>query len=76
MLLSKFRDRVSGEFVAVDPAFQNISPNHFLFWEAIKSACEEGYRIFDFGRTSPRNVGLMDFKRRWGTQVTDLPQFL
>ncbi|OPY12860.1 MAG: FemAB family protein [Syntrophus sp. PtaB.Bin001] len=74
LILFKFRDRVSAEFAASDETFKNLSPNHFLFWEAIKSAYEDGYRIFDFGRTSPYNKSLMDFKRHWGTQVVDLPQ--
>ena len=75
ILLFKFKDRVSAEFVASDVTLRNVSPNHFLFWEAIKFAYHEGYKIFDFGRTSPYNVGLMDFKRRWGTKIVDLPQF-
>ncbi len=74
LILFKFRDRVSAEFAASDETFKNLSPNHYLFWEAIKSAHEDGYRIFDFGRTSPDNKSLMDFKRHWGTQVIDLPQ--
>jgi lipid II:glycine glycyltransferase (peptidoglycan interpeptide bridge formation enzyme) len=63
------------DFAVSDDKFTSISPNHYLFWEAIRLAYEESYRIFDFGRTSPNNKNLMDFKRRWGTQVIDLPQF-
>lgn len=76
LLQFKFRDRVSVEFAVSDERYRNLSPNHFLFWEAIKLAHEEGYKIFDFGRTSPSNKNLMDFKRRWGTKVIDLPLFL
>jgi len=75
LILFKFRDRVSAEFAASDETFRDLSPNHFLFWEAIKNAYEGGYRIFDFGRTSPDNKSLMDFKRHWGTTVIDLPQY-
>jgi len=75
VLLFKFKDRVSAEFAASDEAYTSVSPNHFLFWEAIQIAHGEGYKIFDFGRTSPTNKGLMDFKRRWGTKVIDLPMF-
>ncbi len=76
MILLKFGDRLSVEYSASDDSFTRMSPNHFLFWEAIRLAYEEGYKIFDFGRTAPDNKNLMDFKRRWGTQVVDLPQFL
>lgn len=74
-ILFKFRERVSVEFAASDESYMDLSPNHFLFWEAIKSAYKEGFKIFDFGRTSPSNKGLMDFKRHWGTEVIDLPHY-
>ena len=64
------------EFEAWDFRFRNISPNHFLIWEEIKDSYQEGYLTFDFGRTSIRNVSLMDFKRRWGSSVVDLPKFI
>jgi hypothetical protein len=75
LILFQFRDRVSAEFAATDPLYFEVSPNHYLFWEAINHACKEGYKIFDFGRTSPTNTSLLDFKRRWGTLEVDLPQF-
>jgi len=75
IMLFKFKDRVSAEFAASDESFKDLSPNHFLFWEAIQMAHREGYRLFDFGRTSPDNHHLMDFKRRWGAEVIDLPEF-
>jgi hypothetical protein len=75
LILFKFKDRVSAEIAASDDKYRDISPNHYLFWEAIKLACEQGYKIFDFGRTSPNNHRLMDFKERWGTKVIDLPEY-
>jgi serine/alanine adding enzyme len=74
-IIFKFRERVSVEFAASDEAYVDSSPNHFLFWEAIKAAQGEGFKIFDFGRTSPDNKSLMDFKRHWGTDVVDLPEY-
>jgi hypothetical protein len=76
IILFKFKDRVSAEFLATDERFFSLSPNHFLFWEAIKSAYAGGFRVFDFGRTSPRNETLMAFKKHWGTQVVTLPQVI
>lgn len=75
LLLFKFKNRVSAEFAATSAEFKDDCPNHFLFWEAIQLAYQSGYDIFDFGRTSPKNTGLMNFKKRWGTQVIDLPQY-
>ena len=72
IILFKYKDRVSAEFACSNDEYFNISPNHFVFWEAIKLAYEEGYKIFDFGRTSATNKSLMDFKRHWGTDVIDM----
>ncbi len=73
--LLQFSGRVSAEAVGWDIGHSRTSPNHFLFWEGIRSACENGFRIYDFGRTSPNNRHLMNFKKRWGTQVADLHSF-
>jgi hypothetical protein len=75
LMVFKFKDRVSAELASSDERFKSASPTHFLFWEAIKSSYSEGYRLFDFGRTSPHNASLMDFKSRWSTKVNDLPHF-
>ena len=73
--LLKFNGRVSAEAVGWDITSGKASPNHFLFWEGIKAACEQGFRIYDFGRTSPNNKPLLDFKKRWGTQISNLHSF-
>jgi hypothetical protein len=75
LILLRFKDRVSAEFAASDETYNDLSPNHLLFWEAIRSAYNDGFKIFDFGRTSPNNGTLMDFKRHWCTKVIDLPQY-
>jgi lipid II:glycine glycyltransferase (peptidoglycan interpeptide bridge formation enzyme) len=66
LLLLKYKTRVSAEWAASDDAFKQMSPNQFVFWQAIKDAREKGFLIFDFGRTASSNKGLMDFKNRWG----------
>jgi hypothetical protein len=75
LLLFKFNGRVSAEILANDDSSKEKSPNHFLFWHAIQLSCAEGYRIFDFGRTSPDHDPLMSFKERWGTRVEALPTY-
>jgi lipid II:glycine glycyltransferase (peptidoglycan interpeptide bridge formation enzyme) len=71
-MLLKFKQRVTLEFLASDSRFLALRPNHLIAWNAIKSAQEEGYKIFDFGRTAPEDQGLMRFKRSWGTAIVDL----
>jgi hypothetical protein len=64
------------KYNASDKAFlSRFTPNHLLTWVAIQQACEEGYRFFDFGRTSPDNEGLIRYKRMWGVEEKDLPYF-
>ncbi len=67
-----FNGRTSVEAMGEDSAFRNIGANQFLYWQGIRMACAEGFRVFDFGRTSIHNPTLMDFKKRWGTVETNL----
>ncbi|MBN1308720.1 MAG: GNAT family N-acetyltransferase [Chitinispirillaceae bacterium] len=76
VMLFKFNRRVSGEAMGWDTSYINIRPVAFLYWEAIKMAHSEGYDVFDFGRTDPSNVSLMEFKNRWGTEVSDLTSYI
>lgn len=66
-LLLKYKDRVSVDYLASDERYRGISIDTFLWWMAMKYSWREGYRIFDFGRTSIRNNGLLEYKDRWGT---------
>jgi len=74
-LIFKFGNKVSSEFLADNIAFRRLHPNHFLYWESMKTACIEGYDIFSFGRTHYDNKSLLAFKNSWGTIVTDLNMF-
>ena len=75
LLVLKYKNRVSAEALGWDDLYEKASPNHFLFWNAIKSAYDQGYEIFDFGRTAKTNTGLMNFKARWGTDTVDFVHF-
>jgi hypothetical protein len=58
-------------FGASDPAHLEHRPNHVLLWTAIQDAIAAGCR-FDMGRAAPEQVGLLEFKRRWGGQAIPL----
>jgi len=45
-----------------------LRPNNLLFGAAIRWGCENGYTLFDMGRTDLENVGLREFKNGWGTE--------
>ncbi len=75
IVLFKFKNVVSYEIGASIPKYLPVRPNHLLLWRAIEMACSTGYHYFDFGKTPPENQGLMEFKRRWGTKMYDIPYF-
>jgi CelD/BcsL family acetyltransferase involved in cellulose biosynthesis len=54
------------KFGASDEQAWSLRPNHLLFQQAIRTACETKARCFDFGRTDLDNEGLRAFKRSWG----------
>jgi len=70
----KYKEYIYFKYNASDPQYLSLkTPNHLLTWHAIKQACLNDYRFFDFGRTSPDNKGLMRYKEMWGARRIDLP---
>ena len=66
----KFKDTIHYKYNASNPKYlKEKKPNHLLTWYAIKNACTNGYKYFDFGRTSPDNYGLMRYKEMWGAET-------
>ncbi len=60
-----FRDTVLVPWASSLRSFLRYCPNNLLYWEAIRAACETGYRRFDFGRSS-YDTGTYRFKKQWG----------
>jgi CelD/BcsL family acetyltransferase involved in cellulose biosynthesis len=54
------------KYGASDPSSWSLRPNHLIFWDAIRWSCENGFAVFDFGRSELDNQGLRDFKSGWG----------
>ena len=75
LMIFRFKNRVSAEMSGIDSDFKKWNSNHLLFWHAIEFAHKNGYSLFDFGRTHKKNIGLMQFKQRWGTETAKLLQF-
>jgi FemAB-related protein (PEP-CTERM system-associated) len=51
--------------------FNGSAPNMLLYWSIIRYAIGQGYRVFDFGRTT-RQSGPWHFKRQWGSTESPL----
>lgn len=47
--------------------YRSDSPNMLLYWETIRAGCRDGFRRFDFGR-STRGSGTYQFKVQWGAE--------
>jgi FemAB-related protein (PEP-CTERM system-associated) len=62
-----FREGVIDAYAASDERYLGYHANDLLIWRAIEDGCKNGYRRFDFGKTSPDNEGLAHFKKKWGT---------
>ncbi|NOX87863.1 MAG: FemAB family PEP-CTERM system-associated protein [Calditrichaeota bacterium] len=52
-------------------AYNRFSPNMLLYWEVLRFAVKEGYKVFDFGRGT-RDGGTHRFKKQWGGDETQL----
>jgi len=50
---------------------RSLGANDFMYWEVMRRACEQGYTIFDFGR-SKAGTGAYNFKKYWGIEPEPL----
>src|SRR5438093_7833843 len=44
----------------------SLRPNDAIQWQAIRDACFQGFRYYDFGEVTKNNQGLAQFKSSWG----------
>ena len=70
-LLVGFKDTVEIPWSSSRRDFNRYKPNMLLYWTALSWACERGYRIFDFGRSTP-GEGTYIFKEQWGAKAVPL----
>jgi tetratricopeptide (TPR) repeat protein len=60
---------------ATDEKYKQYAPNIHLVDNAIHYYCNNGFKLFDFGISSPNQKGLVFFKSRWGGKTIDLPYY-
>ncbi len=60
------------KYVASSIDRRKLRPNNLLYWTAIRWGCENGYTLFDMGKTDLGNSGLRRFKRGWGATEMSL----
>lgn len=52
-------------------AYNRLSPNMLLYWSVLEFACNQAFKIFDFGRSTP-DEGTYKFKEQWGAEPIQL----
>jgi FemAB-related protein (PEP-CTERM system-associated) len=67
-----YQDQVIPYYGGSIRKYNRLAVNNFMYWMLIKYGCENGYKVYDFGR-SKKGTGSFDFKKRWGQEMTDLP---
>jgi len=62
-----YRDRLEIPWASSLREYNHLQSNMFLYWNCLQYACEQGYRVFDFGRSSAES-STYKFKAQWGAQ--------
>ena len=70
-LIMVFKDTVENPWASSLRQYSRLSPNMLLYWTILEYACDNGFRYFDFGRSSP-DEGTYKFKEQWGAKPTPL----
>ena len=60
------KDTFIPAYAAPQNQWRKSYPNEIMFWHTIAWATERGFRFYDFGSDSPRQTGLLRFKKKWG----------
>jgi len=71
VLSFRFRDEILPYYAGDAPAARELAANDFKYWELMRRACEQGCKVFDYGR-SKRGTGSFDFKKNWGFEPQPL----
>lgn len=66
-LIVGFRDILANPWASALREYSAKSPNMLLYWTMLSYACENEYRVFDFGRSTP-GEGTYRFKKQWGAE--------
>ena len=70
-LVIGFKNTLENPWASALRKYSRLSPNMLLYWTMLEYASENGYRYFDFGRSSP-DEGTYKFKEQWGAKPDPL----
>ena len=70
-LIVGFKGTLANPWASALREYSRFSPNMLLYWSMLEYASDNGYTLFDFGRSSP-DEGTYKFKEQWGAKPTTL----
>lgn len=66
-IITWFRDTVEIPWASSIRDYNPLCPNNLLYWTALQYSLENGFKRFDFGRSTP-GEGTYKFKEQWGAR--------
>jgi FemAB-related protein (PEP-CTERM system-associated) len=69
--LVSYKDTVEMPWASSLREYNHLSPNMMLYWKVLSYAADNGFKKFDFGRSTPHE-GTYQFKMQWGAQPIQL----
>ena len=66
-----FRNTLEIPWASSDRRYNHFAPNMLLYNSVLEYACQEGFQLFDFGRSTPGS-GTYRFKEQWGARPVPL----
>ncbi|MCA9743957.1 MAG: FemAB family PEP-CTERM system-associated protein [Deferribacteres bacterium] len=66
-----FRNTIEIPWASSLREYNRLAANMLVYWQSLKVAIENGFKIFDFGRSTP-GEGTYKFKAQWGAEPLDL----
>jgi len=66
-----FNGMLSNPWASSLRRYSQFAPNMLLYWTMLENACRQGYRGFDFGRSTV-DEGTYRFKEQWGAKPVPL----
>jgi CelD/BcsL family acetyltransferase involved in cellulose biosynthesis len=71
----RFGREVSYAFSGARPADLPLRAQDVIQWTALRAACADGFRSYDFGEVSAGDSGLAEFKHKWGSEPVQLYRY-
>lgn len=72
LVLLHYQRTATVKYSADTRDYEKLNPNYLLDMTAMRWSHENGYQVFDFGRSALNNTGLRDYKTRLGATETPL----